>query len=163
MDINIYVNQKKINPLCSSAIAEYVKRLSPYCNMKIVCAPGHVKYTPGHNSAHYAVIRASQKVVSYGYGNWNHGYEEYQSISDSTSTGSARTISSEDFASQINAVTTNGTSKLNYYIGYPSEDTNHMDVFAFCTIKPSDEMTALLLSEQVYRAYTILNNITYHK
>ena len=45
MDINIYVNQKKINPLCSSAIAEYVKRLSPYCNMKIVCAPGHVKYT----------------------------------------------------------------------------------------------------------------------
>ena len=70
MDINIYVNQKKINPLCSSAIAEYVKRLSPYCNMKIVCAPGHVKYTPGHNSAHYAVIQASQKVVSYGYGNW---------------------------------------------------------------------------------------------
>ena len=68
MDINIYVNQKKINPLCSSAIAEYVKRLSPYCNMKIVCAPGHVKYTPGHNSAHYAVIQASQKVVSYGYG-----------------------------------------------------------------------------------------------
>ena len=68
MDINIYVNQKKINPLCSSAIAEYVKRLSPYCNMKIVCAPGHVKYTPGHNSAHYAVIQASQKVVSYGDG-----------------------------------------------------------------------------------------------
>ena len=163
MDINIYVNQKKINPLCSNAIAEYVKRLSPYCNMKIVCAPGHVKYTPGHNSADYAVVQASQKAVSYGYGSWDHGYGEYQDDTGFTGTGSARTISSEDFARHINAVTANGTSKLNYYIGYPSEDTSQMDVFAVCTIKPSDEMTALLLSEQVYRAYTILNNITYHK
>lgn len=163
MDINIYVNQKKINPLCNSAIAEYVKRLSPYCNMKIVCAPGHVKYTPGHNSAHYAVVQAFQKTVSYGYGSWDHGYGEYQDDTGFTGTGSARTISSEDFARHINAVTANGTSKLNYYIGYPSDETDKMDVFAVCTIKPSDEMTALLLSEQVYRAYTILNNITYHK
>ncbi len=139
MDINIYVNQKKINPLCSKAIAEYVKRLSPYCTMRIVCTPGHIKYSPGHNSMHYAVSAADS---------------------------STPTISSEEFSRQINAVTSGGISKLNYYIGYPAEETaniHDMEAFSICTISPSAEMTALLLSEQVYRAYTILNNITYHK
>ena len=36
MDINIYVNQKKINPLYQKAIAEYVKRLSPYCTLYVL-------------------------------------------------------------------------------------------------------------------------------
>ena len=139
MDINIYVNQKKINPLCSKAIAEYVKRLSPYCTMKVVCAPGHIKYSPGHSSMHFTVFPADSQ---------------------------SSTISSEEFARQINTVTSGGISKLNYYIGYTSEETagiTDMEAFSICTISPSTEMTALLLSEQIYRAYTILNNITYHK
>ncbi len=160
MDINIYVNQKKINPLCRSAISEYVKRLSPYCNMKIVCASGHIKYTAGHSSAHLAVTPASDDPTYSGYGNWNNGYYDHES---SISSARSRTVSSEEFAAQINTVTSGGISKLNYYIGYPKEEIEGMDTFSVCTISPSDEMTALLLSEQIYRAYTILNNITYHK
>lgn len=132
MDINIYVNQKKINPLCQKAMAEYQKRVSPYCNLKIVCLPNKIKFTSGKNTANYYL---------------SHG----------------PTISSEDYANQINAVSVGGISKINYYVGYDSELTSGMEEFPLCSISPSYEMSALLLSEQVYRAFTILNNITYHK
>lgn len=160
MDINIYVNQKKINPMCRSAINEYVKRLSPYCNMKIVCASGHIKYTAGHSSAYFAVIPATDNPAYYGYGNYYKGYLDYESSIDNTV---SHTISSEKFASQINSITSSGISKLNYYIGFTQDEIEMMETFSVCTISPSNEMTAILLSEQIYRAYTILNNITYHK
>ena len=87
MDINIYVNQKKINPLYQKAIAEYVKRLSPYCTLSIVCVAGKIKCTSGKNTTNYCI-----------------------SGSD--------TISSEDYAARINSLTSSGTSKINFYIGY---------------------------------------------
>ena len=87
MDINIYVNQKKINPLYQKAIAEYVKRLSPYCTLSIVCVAGKIKCTSGKNTTNYCI-----------------------SGSD--------TISSEDYAAHINSLTSSGTSKINFYIGY---------------------------------------------
>ena len=132
MDINIYVNQKKINPLYQKAIAEYVKRLSPYCTLSIVCVAGKIKCTSGKNTTNYCI-----------------------SGSD--------TISSEDYAARINSLTSSGTSKINFYIGYDESLTADMENFSLCSVQPSAEMTALLLSEQTYRAYTILNNITYHK
>ena len=132
MDINIYVNQKKINPLCQKAMAEYQKRVSPYCNLKIVCLPNKIKFTSGKNTANYYL---------------SHDL----------------TISSEDYAKQINDVSVGGISKINYYVGYDSGLTSGMEEFSLCSISPSDEMSALLLLEQVYRAFTILNNITYHK
>ena len=61
------------------------------------------------------------------------------------------------------ASTSSGTSKINFYIGYDESLTADMENFSLCSVQPSAEMTALLLSEQTYRAYTILNNITYHK
>ena len=132
MDINLYVNGKKINPLYKKAIAEYIKRLSPYCSLSLVCAPGRIKFNSGKNNMNFVI-------------------------------GDTETISSEEFARQINDITTGGVSKINYYIGYPQEQTSGMNTFAICSISPESDMTALLLSEQIYRAYTILNNITYHK
>lgn len=132
MDINIYVNQKKINPLCQRSIAEYIKRLSPYCHLKVVCVPNKIKFTSGKNCINYALCNDN-------------------------------TISSEAYASSINTLTTGGLSRINYYIGYDESLYNNMSRFAVCTISPSNDMSAALLSEQIYRAYTILNNITYHK
>lgn len=132
MDINLYVNQKKINPLYKKAMAEYIKRLSPYCSLSIVCTPGKIKFNSGKNNIDFAI-------------------------------GDAETISSEEFARQINDITIGGISRINYYIGYPPEQTSGMHTFSICSISPESDMAALLLSEQVYRAYTILNNITYHK
>ncbi len=68
-----------------------------------------------------------------------------------------------DYAARINSLTSSGTSKINFYIGYDESLTADMENFSLCSVQPSAEMTALLLSEQTYRAYTILNNITYHK
>ena len=95
MDINIYVNQKKINPLYQKAIAEYVKRLSPYCTLSIVCVAGKIICTSGNNTTNYCI-----------------------SGSD--------TISSEDYAARINSLTSSGTSKINFYIGYDESLTADM-------------------------------------
>lgn len=134
MDINIYVNQKKINPLCQKAANEYIKRLSPYCRLSIICKTGKLKPENGHNCRNYTVNGSG-----------------------------LNTISSEEYALFINNITSNGTSKINYYIGYPDLSFSNFQNFSICTIDISSEMTAVLLSEQIYRAYTIMNNITYHK
>ena len=63
----------------------------------------------------------------------------------------------------MNSLNSWGTSKIILYIGYDESLTADMENFSLCSVQPSAEMTALLLSEQTYRAYTILNNITYHK
>lgn len=134
MDINIYVNQKKINPLCQKAAGEYIKRLSPFCRLKIIAKASKPPYTDGHNTKSYII----------------------NSQCDST-------ISSEQYARLINDIGTNGTSKLNYYIGYSDDELPFCPTLSLCTMDLSFEMSSVLLSEQIYRAYTILNNITYHK
>ena len=97
------------------AIAEYVKRLSPYCTLSIVCVAGKIKCTSGKNTTNYCI-----------------------SGSD--------TISSEDYAARINSLTSSGTSKINFYIGYDESLTADMENFSLCSVQPSAEMTALLLS-----------------
>lgn len=138
MDINIYVNQKKINPLYQNAVSEYIKRLTPYCRLSIVCAPSKIKFSSGKNTASFAIC-------------------------DNGGCTCKVTISSEDYAAAINSLTSNGISRINYYIGYPEDDTCDMETFSICTLSPGAEMTSVLLAEQIYRAYTILNHITYHK
>lgn len=137
MDINIYVNQKKINPLYKKAVDEYVKRLSPYCRLSIVCACGKIKCSSSAKNAGYA-------------------------ITASTHDG-CHTISSVQYADLINSLASGGISAISYYVGYPTEITGHMSSFAVSTLSSGCDMTALLLSEQIYRAYTIQNHITYHK
>lgn len=136
MDINIYVNEKKINPLYMSAVSEYIKRLSPYCRLHIVCAPGKIKFRSSRNSRAFV-------------------------IKPQASDSGQMSMSSEEYAAGIEHLTTNGVSSISYYVGY--DDCDDMDSLCICTLHSPADMTALMLSEQIYRAYTIMNNITYHK
>lgn len=155
MDITIYVNKKKINPLYKKAIAEYIKRLSPYCRLSVVCSPGRIKCGSVKNTAFFNMLIPSQGQT-------------------------ACELSSEDYADLINRLATTGVSKIYYLVGYSeseltdihtiicggssyTDNTPDIKPFSVCTLSSGDDMTALLLSEQIYRAYTILNHITYHK
>lgn len=136
MEINIYINCKKTDSKIKSAIDEYTKRLSPYCRLNLLCSKKAPSFSPQKNTYQAAVIPTE--------GNWE-------------------TISSEDYAALLNNMMANGISKICYYIGYSSEYPKDMNFFSITAPQMSIQLTAAALSEQIYRAYTINNNITYHK
>lgn len=136
MEINIYINCKKKDSKIKSAIDEYIKRLSPYCRLNLLCSKKAPSFNPQKNTYQAAVISANNASV---------------------------TISSEEYAALLNNMMANGISRICYYIGFSSEYPKDMNFFSITAPQMSTQLTAAALSEQIYRAYTINNNITYHK
>jgi 23S rRNA (pseudouridine1915-N3)-methyltransferase len=139
MEINIYINRKKIQPECMQAAKEYVKRLSPYCSMKVNCQEKPEFSYDNKKVKCFALSRIKKNPAN------------------------SFSPSSTEFARIINDITLNGCSSLNFYVGYDQNITEHMDTFSVATLSLSCDMITVLLSEQIYRAFTILKGITYHK
>ena len=70
-------------------------------------------------------------------------------------------ISSEELADKLNNYSLTGSSSLAYIINYEYSSSN--EHLSLASISLSSDMKALLLSEQIYRAYRINNNQPYHK
>lgn len=136
MEINIYINTKRISANIKAAIDEYIKRLSPYCRLNIICST--------------KLPDISNKPNTY------HAYITNPNYTNPT-------ISSTQYAKLINEMMSGGTSKIFYYIGYTANDAPSINYFPIVTPSMSNELTAVSLSEQIYRAFTIINNIAYHK
>lgn len=145
MDITIFVNIKKTAPLSKAATDEFVKRLRPYCNLHIIHTLKPDTPTTGKNVQNFCITPASKSDKK---------HENSHFI---------KTISSEVFAEMIQTLTVNGISKINYYIGYNTSYTDDCLPFAITSVSLDISMNLVVLCEQIYRAYTINNNITYHK
>ena len=79
-----------------------------------------------------------------------------------------RELSSEDFAQKINEVTISGTSELVFVIGSSCGLSGEVSKRADFKLSMSKmtflhQFARLLLIEQIYRAYKILNHEKYHK
>lgn len=72
------------------------------------------------------------------------------------------TVSSEDFCKMINDICLQGYSSIEFIISNGLE-TDITDEFMLSSFSMDNQLTAVALTEQIYRAFTILNNITYHK
>lgn len=77
-------------------------------------------------------------------------------------------LSSEELASKIEAVTSLGVSEITFVIG--DSDGMGEDVKAECDLRLSfskmtfpHQLMRVILLEQIYRAFTIINNGKYHK
>ncbi|MGN0395553.1 MAG: 23S rRNA (pseudouridine(1915)-N(3))-methyltransferase RlmH [Coprococcus sp.] len=136
MEINIYLNIKKPDSAITSAINEYIKRLSPYCRLNLLCSKKMPSFSLNKNTYNASVVPASSK---------------------------SPTLSSDEYSAMLSSMMTNRISKINYYIGYEKECTDKAEYFSISSFSLSEQLTATALSEQIYRAYTIMNNITYHK
>lgn len=133
MNYELFINQKKISAGTKNAVAEYIKRLSPFCKVTVI------------------PCKKAPKPVPDAY--------NIQLLPDKTGT---QTISSEQFAAKINRMNINGYSHICYYIGFPASDA-YTESFFISSMSMSDEVTLIAFTEQLYRAYTINNHITYHK
>ena len=77
-------------------------------------------------------------------------------------------LSSEDFATKINEITINGTGELVFIIGSScgiARTVSNRADFKLSMSKMTflHQFARLLLVEQIYRAFKILKNETYHK
>lgn len=145
MHYHIYCKAKAFDTNYKEAVLEFTKRLSSYCDTTL----------------HLDNRLQFQKGIKPG----NHQF--FRVVSGSS------TYSSEEFAQKIAMLQQSGKSNIHILIGYTEEECTKalsaLSGYAFpvsfsltkCSL-PAKTLT-LLLYEQLYRGYTILQGKTYHK
>ena len=137
MNYTIYIKEKNLATNIKAAVHEYIKRLSPFCKATVCCA--------------------GKKKVAF-------ASSDINILITPDQTGK-HTISSEAFARMISDYALGGYSKISYFIGFSPDDLPVLSVQTFFdySMTLSNEICLIAFTEQLYRAYTINNNITYHK
>lgn len=137
MEINLHIETKKLDKNLKLAIEEYVKRTSPYCRINIKLYKNLEKLTMKSGSKAYLVVPGDDSP------------------------------SSPELAQLINQLNIKGYSCIEFIISNPEAayniTTNDLENFNLSSFTMSPDLTTVVLTEQLYRAYTIMNNITYHK
>lgn len=135
MEIIIHMDTKKIDTCFKEAIEEYVKRTSPFCKVSIKTYKNLIKLDMSKSSKKYIVSPSSN------------------------------TITSEELASLIKELNLKGFSCIEFIVSNNAIHLEEYDTetFSVSSFSMSTDLTTVVLTEQLYRAYTILNNITYHK
>lgn len=137
MEIIIHVDAKKLDRDYKAALDEYIKRTSPYCRITVKLYKNFSKLDMRKSSVKIIVV-----------------------------SGDTAVISSEGLAKLIAGYNLNGCSCIEFIV--PSDNTaydieNDRRLLNLSSFSLGCELSAVVLAEQLYRAYTILNNITYHK
>lgn len=141
MNYQIYLNQKKIWKPDECIMNEFAKRLSAYCKVRHFMVPGVSpdKIIAGHSaSSHIRYLQVCPGIT---------------------------TPASEEFAAYMNELRVKGISQVCFFVGYnaDTEKTADMDTLSLTSFSLSVGMTGILLYEQLYRSYRILNHQPYHK
>lgn len=133
MKIQVYLLQKKADPVYQKAMDEYLKRLQAYAGVSIT----YIK-----NEKQMAMAAAKGKKKYY-------------------VTCGELSLTSPEFAEKIQDLSVRGESSIDFYIGYDGEDD--MEAFYLSSFTMDSSLTAVVLLEQIYRAYRIMNHQAYHK
>ena len=158
MKIKIYCIGKIKEQYLKDGINEYVKRISPYSNVEIVeVADSKVKDNPNQSDISRAKNEEGERVLKLLKNEYLIGLDmnkvEY---------------TSEDFADFLNKKMVEGGSNISFVIGGSYGLSDALKARCNTSISLSKltflhQMTRLILLEQIYRAFKILNNETYHK
>jgi len=133
MNFKIYIVGRKIDKTYLEGIKEYEKRLSRYCKTTL-------QYFKNEELLLKKLSDKSYKIsISI------HG----------------KMISSEQLSEKINHLGIQGQSDLTFIIG--SENTSFDDKISISPMEMDIGMKTMIMYEQIYRAYRILNNEPYHK
>ena len=143
MEIILHLDIKKISTDYSDALKEYIKRISPFAKVKVSTYKNINKLTVASTSK-ILLIEAGEN-----------------------------TLTSPHLADFIEKISLDGLSVLEIIIPNPdnikqikdtlSSQCFNYDILNISSFSMSVEMTATVATEQIYRAYTILSNIKYHK
>ncbi len=155
MKIKIIALGKIKEKFLKDGIDEFLKRLTPYTAIEIVeLSPIEIK----DNQIEKALLEEGEKILA------NIKPDSYVITMEIL----GKQLSSEDFASKINEITISGISELVFVIGSscgiaPTVSARANFKLSISKMTFLHQFARLLLVEQIYRAFKILKNETYHK
>ena len=158
MKIKIYAIGKIKERYLQEGIDEYTKRLSAYAKVEIVeVADSKVKDNPNDFDITKAKNEEGQRVLKLIKNDYLIGLDMNK-----------KEYLSEEFAEFISKKMVEGGSTISFVIGGSYGLSDELKQRCNCSISLSKmtflhQMTRLILLEQLYRAFKILNNETYHK
>ena len=156
MKIKIIALGKIKEKFLKDGIDEFLKRLTPYTSIEIIeLQPIEIK---DENLIEKALDQEAEKILA------NIKKDSYVITLEIL----GKQLSSEDFASKIDEIIKNGISELVFIIGSScgiSPKVSQRANFKLSISKMTflHKFARLLLVEQIYRAFKILKNETYHK
>lgn len=156
MKIKIIALGKIKEKFLKDGIDEFMKRLMPYASVEIVeLVPVEIK---DENLIQKALEQEAEKILA------NIKANSYVITMEIQ----GKQLSSEDFAQKINEITISGISELVFVIGSSCGIAPIVSQRADFKLSISKmtflhQFARLLLIEQIYRAFKILKNETYHK
>ena len=145
---------------CAAGVAEYQKRLSAFCNFRIIELPEEL--IPEKNASAAVIEKALDK--------------EGTAILSHVRKGAAivamcvegKLVSSEDLAAFVSERALQGAGDIAFVIGSshglsPKVKQAAALKFSMGRITLPHQLARLVLTEQIYRAFSINNGIKYHK
>ena len=157
--INIICIGKIKEDFFRNAIQEYSKRLSKYCVLNIIELPDE-KIPLNINEKNINIIKQ----------------KESERMKNQIKKGSyticldlkGKEFSSEQFAENINSLSINNISTINFIIGGSLGISNELLEFAdqkicFSKLTFPHQLIRVFLLEQLFRSFKILNGETYHR
>lgn len=158
MKIRVYCIGKIKEQYLKDGINEYLKRISAYSNVEIVeVADSKVRDNPNASDVEKAKNEEGERVLKLVKNDYLIGLDLNK-----------EEPTSEEFASFLQSKLVEGGSNVSFVIGgsYGLSDVLKNRCNASISLSKLTflhQMTRLILLEQIYRAFKILNNETYHK
>ena len=156
--INIICVGKIKEKYLKDAIQEYSKRLSKYCKLSIIEIPDE-SIPDNVNDKMSNIIKEieGKKILS-------HIKNNYIIALDLKGTQ----YTSEEFSNKINNISLNFNSNISFIIGGSLGLSNEVvnssnELLCFSKMTFPHQLIRVFLLEQIYRAFKILNNESYHK
>lgn len=155
MNINIVCIGKVKEKYIIDGINEFLKRMQSFAKIKII----ELKESGNDNNRSSSIEKESEEILKtlekIG------GYNIVLAIK-------GKNYSSEEMASEIEKITVNGDSTINFIIGgsYGLSESvlkNSKMHLSFSKMTFPHQLMRLILVEQIYRWFSIINNGKYHK
>ena len=159
LHINIICVGKLKEKYLQYALSEYSKRLSKYCNLNIIELPDE-KLPNNLNDSLINQIKQkeSNNILSH--------IEKGSYVLALDLKG--KQFSSEEFSKKITAISLNSFSSITFIIGgtlglYENVLKNSNELICFSKMTFPHQLIRIFLLEQIFRAFKISNNETYHR
>lgn len=157
--INIICVGKIKETFFKSAIAEYSKRLSRFCSLKITELPDEkIPENSNFNIENIIKNKEGANIIAH------LSKDSYIIALDLK----GKQYNSIDFSKKLNSIYSNLNSNITFIIGgslglSPDVLAASNELISFSQMTFPHQLIRMFLLEQVYRAFKIINNETYHK
>lgn len=159
INVNLIVLGKLKEKYMKDFAAEYEKRLSSYCKLTITeLEPVKLSDNPSQTEIDNALAKETQLILSKLPKN---SYIFAMCIE-------GKQMSSEELSAKLQDIALCGKSNITFIIGSSfglSDEIKRMSDYKFSMSKMTfpHKLARIMLTEQVYRAFSISNNAKYHK